>query len=185
MDISSLFGGSSRLMSNMLQSMQNSQKQTEDAFSVSDIDGSGTLNQEEFDSFNKIMQETMGGVALPGMEGIEDAAELYNTLDEDESGELTLEEIKPLESSLGSGAAGGEEKDEIEDLMEDLMSQMQQTLLNMMDSANNADDEEDSDTVTALLNESNIQEYLNQALTSSENLESSGGQASSSVSVVA
>lgn len=180
MDISDMFSSIQSFMPNTMQNTQNMQKQTEDAFSVSDVDGNGTLSEEEFEDFNKIMQEAMGGsVALPGMEGMSDSSDLFSLFDEDESGELSLEEVTPKEPPQGQG--GSTEQD---DLLEELMAQMQQTLMNMVNSSNNTEDEDDNSVVSSLVNSSNIQEYLNQANNGAK-YSASAASETPSVSVVA
>ncbi len=131
----------------------------QDLIDKSDTDGNGTLNIDEFTAMNDAAPQSLKMSS-------EDLADLFESMDTDGDGEVTVEEMeasreammKELDNKYGS----------LETMVQvnSILNQTQQTLIDLMDSSNNVDDDDESNNVFDFLTteySEQIQEYLNQA----------------------
>ena len=136
-----------------------SEETAENLLKASDKDGDNALNKDEFVKFNDSMEIVTGFD-----QGDKDIDELFAEIDADGDGSITSEEmaahredmIKELEEKFSG------EQTATMDQVNSILSQTQQTLLDMMDS--NTDDNDEDNSFSFLSSEwsAQIQEYLAQ-----------------------
>ena len=155
MSISSISGSSSINLNSI---MQQKKPDPQDLIDKSDADSNGTLNVDEF-----LAMKANGPEELQLSE--EEAKEEFASLDTDGDGEITAKELEAGREAMMSKME--EKYGSLETMLQvnNVLSQTQQTLLDLMDSSNNVDKDDDEDPFDFLTSEysDKIQEYLAQS----------------------
>ncbi len=130
----------------------------QDLIDKSDTDGNGALNIDEFTAMNDAAPESLKMSS-------EDLAAMFESMDTDGDGEVTAEEMEASREAMMQELDNKYGSLETMVQVNSILNQTQQTLIDLMDSSNNVDDDDSNNAFDFLTTEysEQIQEYLNQA----------------------